>query len=57
MTDVEQQPIEHAPPERPASRAAADLPPAPPRQPRPTLITYIERGTEPEAVESRSRER
>ncbi len=57
MTDVEQQPTEHAPPERPASPAAADLPPVPPRQPGPTLITYIERGIEPEAVESRSRER
>jgi len=57
MTDVEQQPIEHAPPERPASPAATDLPPVPPRQPGPTLITYIERGIEPEAVKSGSRER
>lgn len=54
MTEVEQQPREHAPPEPPVPLAEAPLPPVPPRQPDPTLITYIERGIDPEAVESRA---
>lgn len=43
MTDAQQHPSEHVPPE---------LPPVPPRQPDPTLITYIERGIDPEAAET-----
>ncbi len=54
MTDVQQQPNEHAPPEPPVPPAEAALPPVPPRQPDPTLITYIERAIAPEAVESRA---
>jgi len=50
MTDVQQHPSEHAPPELPVPPAEAALPPVPPRQPDPTLITYIERGIDPETV-------
>lgn len=56
MTDVAQQPTEQAPTGRPAPPAPTDLPPVPPRQPDPTLITYLERGIQPEA-ESRARKR
>ncbi len=54
MTDVQQHPNEHAAPELPVPPAEAALPPVPPRQPDPTLITFIERAINPGAVESRA---